>query len=68
MAPSENQKLLDELPKDKRMKLELDNNGNIVSNNRAYRRNKPPTDNWFTKATHSIRKKRQNAKKAKHNR
>lgn len=39
-------------------KLHFDNDGNVYSRNRAARRNRPPTDNWYTKATHSIKKKR----------
>jgi hypothetical protein len=63
------QEIYDKLPPESKKNFDLDNDGNVVSKNRAYRRRKPPTDNWETKATHSIKKKRAkiNAKN-KHNR
>jgi hypothetical protein len=36
----------------------FDNNGNMVAKTRAMRRRKPPTENKYTKATHSIKKAR----------
>lgn len=58
---------LDVIPKEHRSNFSIDNYGNVIFKNRAYRRKKPPTDNWVTKNTHSIQKKRKNAK-TKHNR
>lgn len=73
MAPSDEdkkfQELLDQLPEEARSSYMPDNNGNLVFKNRAYRRRKPPADNWFTKNTHQIKKKRDKIRaKSKHNR
>jgi len=60
---------LDSIPKEYRSKFTIDNNGNLVFKNRAYRRQKQPTNNWETKNTHAIAKKRKNIReKTKHNR
>jgi hypothetical protein len=42
------------VPEDK--KLHLGSDGKVITYNRATRRRKPPTDNWFTKKTHRIMK------------
>lgn len=69
MVPSEAQKMLDQMPEEARKKLTLDNEGKLVANNRARRRQKPPADNWNTKNTHQIQLKRDNIRdKNKHNR
>lgn len=73
MAPSETetkfQELLDQIPEDARRSYVPDNNGNLVFKNRAYRRKKPAGDNWYTKNTHQIQKKRDKIRaKSKHNR
>lgn len=49
---------LDKLPKEYRNNFTLDNAGNLVYKNRAYRRGKQPTDNWDTKSSHAIQTKR----------
>lgn len=58
MTPSEKQEYIDRIPEEARKSLSLDNDGNVVFKNRAYRRKKQPTDNWYTKSTHQIQKKR----------
>lgn len=73
MAPSETdtkyQELLEQIPAEARAKYAPDNDGNLVLKNRAYRRRKPPADNWYTKSTHQIKKKRDKIRaKSKHNR
>ena len=70
MQPSKGQEVYDKLPEEAKKSFDMDNDGNLVYKNRAYRRRKPPTDNWETKKTHAIKKKRAkiNAKKSKHNR
>jgi hypothetical protein len=69
MEESKAQNILDQMPEEARKKLMIDNEGNLVSNNRAYRRKKPPADNWFTKNTNRIQKKRKKIRdKIKHNR
>lgn len=60
---------LDKLPKEYRNNFTIDNDGNLVYKNRAFRRNKPPADNWNTKKSHAIELKRKRIReKAKHNR
>jgi len=68
MGPSLESKL-EQIPKEHRSKWTLDNNGNLVFMNRAYRRQKPPANNWDTKKSHGIQKKRKKINaKSKHNR
>lgn len=59
-AQARAQEILDKLPEEARAKLVMDNDGNLVAKNRAYRRQKPPTPTYFTKAS---KKKRQKRKK-----
>lgn len=49
---------LEKIPKEYRNKFTIDNKGNLIYKNRAFRRNKPPTDNWETKNSHAIQTKR----------
>lgn len=62
------QEILDKMPAEARAKMEMDNDGNLVVKNRAYRRRKPASDPQYTKKTP---KKRTNRKKTygqdKHN-
>jgi hypothetical protein len=69
MAPSDAQQQYDQLPEEHKSKFGFDNEGNLVFKNRVYRRGKPPTNNWYTKKTHAIQKKREKINaKSKHNR
>ena len=43
------------VPEEKNV-TKFDNKGNVRVYNRAERRRKPPTNNWYTKATHQIKK------------
>jgi predicted transcriptional regulator len=38
---------LEKIPEEYRRNFMLDNDGNMVANNRAHRRKKPPADNWY---------------------
>lgn len=69
MQPTKGQQIYDQLPDEAKKNFDLDNDGNMVYKNRAYRRHKPPTDNWETKNTHAIQLKRKKIReKNKHNR
>jgi hypothetical protein len=69
MEETQAEKYLKQIPEEARKKLTIDNEGNLVSNNRAMRRKKPPADNWYTKNTNRIQKKRKKIRdKIKHNR
>lgn len=69
MGPAKGQEIYDQLPDEAKKSFDLDNDGNLVYKNRAYRRRKPPTDNWYTKKTHSIQIKRKKIReKTKNNR
>ena len=54
-------------PEDK-PKMLMNNDGGTYVNNRAARRNKELTDNWYTKATHKIKKIRSKNAKSKQQR
>lgn len=63
------QEILDKMPEEARKKFTIDNDGNLTTKNRAYRRRKPPSDNKYTKNTHKLKKQREKAReKFKHNR
>lgn len=62
MVPDKNQQILDRMTPEQRQKVMIDNEGNIVANNRANRRKFPPTDPDFTKSTWS-RQTRQELKR-----
>ena len=62
MGPAR-ESVLEKIPKEHRSGFDIDNEGNLVFKNRAYRRRKPPTNNWETKNTHSIQKKEKKCEK-----
>lgn len=53
VPPEEDNKILENLTPEQREMVRIDNDGNVVANNRANRRKFPPSDPNLTKSTWS---------------
>lgn len=65
MVPTKAQEILDNLPPEQRDNYRINNNGDLVVYNRAYRRQFPPTNPNYTKSTWARQSKKELKRKRK---